>query len=127
MLGRVLFGFYFILAGWGHFRQADALAGYAAHAGIPAAKLSVLGSGALLLAGGLSVLLGLWVRAGAIALVLFLVPAAFMMHKYWAIADAGQRQAQQLNFQRNLALTGAALLLYYFAADPDQWIYALRP
>jgi putative oxidoreductase len=128
LLGRLLFGIYFVLAGWGHFRQADALAGYAANAGIPAPKLGVLGSGALMLAGGLSVILGFWVRLGAIALILFLLPAAFTMHKYWAFPDPGQRHAQQLNFQRNLALTGAALVLYYFAAAyPESWVYALRP
>ena len=128
LLGRLLFGVYFVVAGWGHFRQADALAGYAANAGIPAPKLGVLGSGALMLAGGLSVILGFWVRLGAIALIVFLVPAAFTMHKYWALSDPGQRQAQQLNFQRNLALTGAALVIYYFAAvAPASWAYAIRP
>ena len=127
LLGRVLFGIYFVLAGVSHFRQADTLAGYAAHAGIPAAKLGVLGSGALLLAGGLSVILGLWVQLGALALILFLVPAAFTMHKYWALPDPGQRQAQSLNFQRNLALTGAALVLFYFAAHPESWVYAIKP
>jgi uncharacterized membrane protein YphA (DoxX/SURF4 family) len=128
LLGRLLFGIVFVLAGWGHFQHADALAGYAANAGIPAPKVGVLGSGVLMLAGGLSVILGFWVRLGTIAVILFLVPAMFTIHKYWAFTDPGQRQAQNLNFQRNMALTGAALILYYFAAaHPESWAYALKP
>lgn len=128
LLARLLFGFYFVSAGWSHFRYTDVLARHAAGAGIPFPRLGVLGSGALMLGGGVSVILGAWVRLGAIALVLFLVPAMFTMHRYWVLSDPGQRQAQRSNFERNVALTAAALFLYYFATvRPDAWVYALKP
>ena len=128
LLGRLLFGMFFVLAGWSHFRSTDMLARGAASAGIPLPKVGVLASGVLLIAGGLSVILGAWVRLGAIAVMLFLVPAAFTMHRFWSFSDPAQRHAQLLNFQRNIALTGAALILYYFAAaHPEVWEYALKP
>jgi uncharacterized membrane protein YphA (DoxX/SURF4 family) len=128
LLGRLLFGMFFVLAGWGHFRSTDILARAAGSAGIPVPKFGVLASGVLLLAGGLSVILGAWVRLGVVAVILFLIPAAFTMHRFWTFSDPAQRHAQQLNFQRNLALTGAALILYYFAAvHPEAWSYALKP
>ena len=44
---------------------------------------AVLGGGVLLLAGSLSMLLGVWADLGALLLVVFLVPTAVMMHGCW--------------------------------------------
>src|SRR2546422_943049 len=58
LAGRVLYGGFFLLAGIDHFRHVQMMTPYAAAKGIPAPRLAVLGSGSLIILGGLSVLLG---------------------------------------------------------------------
>jgi putative oxidoreductase len=72
----------------------------------------------LALFGGLSVLLGYKAKAGALLLVVFLVPVTLWMHRFWDVADAQMAQAQMINFMKNVAMTGAALYIAYFGAGP---------
>lgn len=116
LIGRVLFALIFVLSGISHVTGAGA--DYAAAAGVPAAKVLVPVAGLLSLAGGLSVLLGYKTRLGAWLLVIFLVPVNFSMHQFWGVTDAMQQQMQMAMFMKNIALTGAALLLAYFGAGP---------
>ncbi len=78
--GRVLYGGFFLLAGIDHFRRVDMMTPYAAAKGIAAPRLGVLGSGLLLVLGGLSMLLGVRPTWGVVLLTLFLVPTSFLMH-----------------------------------------------
>jgi uncharacterized membrane protein YphA (DoxX/SURF4 family) len=64
LIGRVLFSLIFLLSGLGHLTQSDALSQYAASKGVPAPKAATLLSGLMILAGGLSVLLGVYMEIG---------------------------------------------------------------
>jgi putative oxidoreductase len=110
VIGRMLFGGFFIYNAYNHFVRVDALAGYAAHQGVPHARLAVLGSGALIFFGGLSVFLGVHTNWGAWAIVAFLIPITYQMHPYWKEHGEG-RAMQQIQFNKNVALLGAALML----------------
>lgn len=110
IIGRVLFSLIFLASGLGHFKAADAMAGYAKSKGIPAAKLSVLGSGVLMLIGAVLVILGN--NIGGLLLAIFLVPTAVLMHPFWKETDAMAKMSEQTNFLKDLALAGAALILY---------------
>ena len=114
LAGRILFSLIFIMSGFGHFARADDMAQYAASKGVPAPKAMVLFSGLMILAGGLSVLLGVWMEIGTWLLVFFLLPAAFMMHDFWNVPDPMERQNQQAHFMKNLAMSGAAIAIYWF-------------
>jgi uncharacterized membrane protein YphA (DoxX/SURF4 family) len=94
------------------------LSGYAASKRVPAPKLATVVSGVLLLIGGLSILLGVYPVVGVAALVVFFVPVTFWMHDFWAVQDPMQRTIQMVNFAKNLALLGAALMLL---AIPQPW------
>jgi putative oxidoreductase len=122
VLGRILFGGFFIYSGINHFRMIGPMAGYAQMKGIPSPKAAVAFSGLLLLIGGLSVLLSLYPTIGVAALVLFLVPVSFSMHAYWKIQDPQMKMAEKVNFTKNLALLGATLLLL---AIPQPWSLGL--
>jgi len=111
LVGRVLFSALFLLSGVGHFTQTEQMTQYTKAAGVPAPKLAVLGTGVLLLLGGLSVLLGFYPTIGLILLIIFLVPATFLMHRFWDVTDPMQRQMQMIHFSKNIALIGAALML----------------
>ncbi|NIG55184.1 DoxX family protein [Chitinophaga sp. Cy-1792] len=116
LLGRILFALIFVFSGFNHALGAGI--DYAAAAGVPAAAFLVRVAGVLALAGGLSVLLGFKARTGAILLVIFLVPVTLYMHKFWGITDPAAAQMQMAMFMKNVALTGACLIIAYFGSGP---------
>ena len=111
LIGRILFSLLFLGSAFGHLTQSEAMAGYAASRGLPQPRLAVLGSGVLILVGGLMVLLGIWLDLGALLLVIFLVPTAVLMHPFWKETDAMAKQTEMVSFQKDIALAGAALLI----------------
>ncbi|NKY87483.1 DoxX family protein [Nocardia veterana] len=119
LIGRILFVILFASSAIGHLTQADAMAGYARSKGVPMPKEAVLGSGVVLLLGALSVLLGVWADLGALLLFVFLVPTAFLMHPFWKESDAQAKQGEMIHFNKDLALAGAALMLFAFFAHVD--------
>ncbi|MBH1937678.1 DoxX family membrane protein [Streptomyces sp. AV19] len=114
LIGRILFALLFLLSAFGHLTKTKAMAGYAASKGLPAAGLAVAGSGLLLLAGGLSLLLGVWADLGALLLAVFLVLSALTMHRFWQEAEPMARQQEMTHFQKDIALAGACLMLIAF-------------
>lgn len=82
--------------------------------GIPLALTGLLLVGSIIfeLAGGLSVLLGYKVRWGAIALIIFLIPATLIFHTNFA------EEMQVIQFLKNLALMGGLLMVVYFGSGP---------
>jgi putative oxidoreductase len=115
LLGRILFGGFFLVNSYRHFTRASGMAPYAASKGVPAPKAAILGSGVLLGLGGLSILLGVKPKLGVLFLALFLLPVSFSMHNYWADRDPQTRQMNEIQFHKNLALLGAALMLLAIA------------
>ena len=51
---------------------------------------------------------------GALLLVLFLLPVTVMMHDFWKAVDPEAKQTEMISFNKNLALIGGALILFYF-------------
>jgi putative oxidoreductase len=84
----------------------DEMAGF----GMPRSMVLLIGSIALRLAGGLSVLAGFEARWGAVLLLLFVVPATFLGHAFWA-KPAGERTHEFIEFLNNLSMTGGVLLV----------------
>lgn len=124
LAGRLLFGGFFVVSGLNHFTSRNELTGFAASQGVPLPELAVVGTGVLLLAGGASVLLGAWPRAGLALLVVFLVGVTPTMHAFWAIEDPVARAAQMGSFLKNLGLLGAALAMM---ALPTPWALSTGP
>lgn len=109
LLGRVVLGLYFIKNGLNHFKKGRDMSQYAGSKGVPGLMIPL--TGLQLLAGGLSILLGFYPRYGALLLVLFLIPVAFVMHDFWNVKDATMKMVNQINFDKNLALAAALLIL----------------
>jgi len=109
LLGRILFGGFFLYNGINHFKNLNMLAQYAGAKKVPAPEAAVAMSGALLTIGGASILLGLKPKVGAAAILAFLATASPSMHDFWNAADPQQRQSDMIHFMKNLALLGAAL------------------
>ncbi len=122
VLGRILYGGFFVLGGLNHFQHLGMMSGFVGSKGVPAPKPSVIVSGLLIIVGGLSVILGYHVRIGLLCLVVFLVPVTLLMHNYWVETDMMQRINQRVNFQKNVALLGAALMMLM---TPRPWTISL--
>jgi putative oxidoreductase len=109
VLGRAVFGGFFAYSGINHLQHAENMGHYAASKGVPAPEQAVRATGAMLLAGGLSVMTGFKPRRGLAALIGFLVPVTLQMHRFWEEADPQKRQNEMIHFMKNMALVGAAL------------------
>ena len=122
LIGRIIFGGYFLLNAYNHLVKGGHMAGYAASKGVPSPKLAIFVSGVLLLIGGVSMVLGLYPLIGVIALVVFLIPVSFMMHAFWKIQDPMARMGERIAFQKNMALIGAALMMLALSTP---WIWSV--
>jgi uncharacterized membrane protein YphA (DoxX/SURF4 family) len=111
VLGRTIFGGFFIYNGINHFKQQETMRQYAAAKGVPAADAAIPATGALLIAGGLSVLAGVKPRQGLAAIIGFLLPVTLEMHRFWEEPDPTRRMTEMVNFSKNVALLGAALAM----------------
>lgn len=108
LVGRIALGAIFVISALGKLFNWRGMVGYAGTKGVPEALLVI--ATALELLGGLSVILGFKARWGALALLIFLVPVTLVFHNFWAVAPA-ERQAQMVNFLKNLSIAGGALIL----------------
>lgn len=110
LIGRILFSVLILSSAVGHLTKTNDMAAYAKHKGVPMAWAAVFGGGILLALGGISVLFGIWADLGSLLLVLFLIPTAVMMHPFWKEAAGQGRMMEQIQFNKDLALGGAALM-----------------
>ena len=122
LIGRIIFGSYWLMAALNHFKNLNHMSEYARAKGTPFPKLAVSGSGVLLLLGGLSVLLGVYASIGVLLLIIFLVGVSIQMHSFWKVDDAQLKQIDVINFTKNMALIGALLM---FLLLPRPWPMSL--
>lgn len=118
LIARILFSAIFLLSAVGHFTQADAMAQYAAYKKAPGGKFGVILTGVLLALGGLSILLGVFGELGSLLIVAALLPITFFMHAFWKETDPQAKQTEQISFNKNVALIGAALAFFVLFATP---------
>jgi putative oxidoreductase len=120
-LGRILMSIIFLLSGY---MKATHLSGMASMTHMSPALLGV--AAAAELAGGLSLLLGLWSRLGALGLFVFLIPTTLMFHHFWSMPASAQ-QEQMVNFLKNIAIMGGLLMIVAFGPGPLSITPVRRP
>src|SRR6266850_10073 len=106
--GRVIFGGYFLYSGIHHFTDREMLVGYAKSKGVAFPEAAVLGSGAMLVLGGLSLLSGVRPKVGASLVTAFLAGVTPQIHDFWNVEEPNRRMSEMVNFTKNLALAGGA-------------------
>lgn len=122
LIGRILFGATLAFMGLGHFLNAEAMIGYADVKGVPAASIMVPATGAMLVLGGLGIVAGAYPVLAAGALAVFFLVSTPTMHDFWNAPD-DQRQNEQINFLKNVALFGTSLV--FLALGATAWPYAV--
>jgi uncharacterized membrane protein YphA (DoxX/SURF4 family) len=111
LIGRILFGGFFLYNGINHLREAKSMAPYAGSKGVPSPELAIKLSAIPLIAGGASILLGAKPKLGAMAILGFLAGVSPIMHDFWRNDDPNQKMNDMINFMKNMALAGGALAL----------------
>jgi putative oxidoreductase len=118
LIGRILFGGFFLTAGLNHLMHHAAMAKMVAGGGIPLPELAVIGSGLLILFGGASILLGAWPRVGGWLIIIFLVIVTPLAHQFWADTNPAARADDLNNFTKNMGLLGGAMMMLMI---PQPW------
>jgi uncharacterized membrane protein YphA (DoxX/SURF4 family) len=111
-IGRILFALIFINSGISHLTKLEAMTGYAKYKKVPAAKLSVIVSGLMILVGGIYVALGIYADLGALLIAIFLILTALIMHTFWKETDPTAKQNASISFFKDISLAGAALMIF---------------
>ncbi|HJU97972.1 MAG TPA: DoxX family membrane protein [Jiangellaceae bacterium] len=115
LVGRILFSAIFFSSAFAHLTDKGAMAGYAESRGVRPGRPMVLLSGVQILIGAVLVLFGIWIDLGAILLALFLLATAVLMHGFWREREPMARQNEMVQFSKDIALCGGALILLYLA------------
>lgn len=111
LLGRLIFGGFFLYNGIHHFQERKQMSQYAQMKHVPAPDVMVTATGVALLVGGASILLGVKPKIGALSIAGFLAGVSPVMHDFWKHEDPNQRMNEMANFGKNMALLGATLAL----------------
>jgi putative oxidoreductase len=115
LIGRSMIAAIFIVAAAGKITNYAGTQGYMESLGVPGLLLPLVIAVEIL--GGIAIILGYQTKIAAFLLAGFTLLTAIIFH-----TDFGQ-QMEMMSFMRNMAITGAFLLL--FVHGPGQW--ALNP
>lgn len=113
LLGRILMAAIFVMSGLGKIANPQGTQQYMAAMGMPMTGFFLIGAIFLELVGAISLVLGYWTRAGAVLLIIFMIPATLIFHTNFS------DQVQVIMFVKNLAMTGG--LLTVLAFGPGLW------
>lgn len=114
LLGRILFGGYFLLSGVNHFTNAEGLIGWVESKGAPAPEALVYVSGLMLAAGGLGILTGVYPVVSAVLPAVFLIVVTPWFHNFWDM-EGEEKQSHMTNFWKNIGLLGGLALFAHIA------------
>ncbi len=114
LFGRILFALTFaVVSGAGfHVAKSQMAVGFSRQMGFPFPAIAGWPTGLWLIAGGLSIALGVYADVGALMIIAFVIPAAWWFHAYWKVEDENQKQMAQILFWRNVTFVGAALIIF---------------
>src|SRR5262249_6657560 len=110
VLGRILLGGIFVLSGYAKLMSLSAFAASLAKNGVPfAAAIAPVGAGVEFF-GGLAIILGIETRYAAFLMILFVIVATLISHRFWEFQDAARR-VQETQFSKNIAIIGGFVTL----------------
>lgn len=110
LLARICLSVVFLYSGLDKLARWPNAVGEAEALGLPLPTLAMVATILVQLAGGLSVLLGIWARFGAALLLLFTVAATLIAHWPVGLTDAAFRQQLTVDLE-HLAIVGGFLAL----------------
>jgi putative oxidoreductase len=112
LAGRLALGAIFVLSGYLKLMGLTAFSASLAARGVPAEWFWGPVGAAVEFVGGILILLGLGTRYAALLMILFVIVATGISHRFWEFADPQQFRTQQSQFFKNLSIIGGFLVLF---------------
>jgi len=124
LAARVLMGWIFVEAGWRKLLAMDPFIASLATRRVPYASMMGWIGALVEFVGGIAILLGAWTRCAAVAMIVFVIVATAISHRYWEFTEPAARRMQQGQFAKNLAIIGGFMLMMLTGAgrfSVDGW------
>jgi putative oxidoreductase len=124
LVGRIFVGWIFIVFAYANVTSMAGLESYLAALKVPApmpvAWIATIAQALM----GVSLILGVATRYGALIGLVFVAAATLLAHRYWEF-PAAQKNIQFTHFMKNLSIFGGLLLLFVTGAgrfSVDGWL-----
>ena len=111
LLGRIALGAIFVKSGLQKLLALGAFAASLASRGVPQSSMWAVVGATVEFVGGILIVTGLRTREASLLMVLFVIVATGISHRYWEFADAARR-LQESQFFKNLSIIGGFVLLF---------------
>jgi putative oxidoreductase len=112
LLGRVALGAIFLKSGLQKLLALGAFATSLAARGVPQSPTWAVIGATVEFVGGILIVTGFRVRCASLLMILFVIVATGISHRYWEFADAATQRTQESHFFKNVSIIGGFLLLY---------------
>jgi putative oxidoreductase len=115
LIGRIIMSWIFLSSGFGKLADVAAFSGVLAKRGVPAPSFMGWLGAIVEFGGGLLILLGVKLRYAAILMILFVIVATLISHRYWEY-PLDQIVVQRTNFWKNVTIIGGLLFMFLAGA-----------
>jgi len=115
LIGRLAMGIIFFQSGFAKLTGLGAFIGSLGNRGVPFPDFWGPVGAISEFTGGALIILGLGTRYAAALIVILVIIATAISHRYWEFAEPARR-LQHGQFYKNLAITGGAMFLFICAA-----------
>jgi putative oxidoreductase len=115
LIGRLLMGWIFLSSGFGKLMNVAGFAASLAKRGVPAPSFMGWLGAIVEFGGGLLIILGVKIRYVAILMILFVIVATLISHRYWEFTGE-ILTAQKTNFWKNVTIIGGLLFMFLAGA-----------
>jgi putative oxidoreductase len=105
LAGRILMGWIFVSSGFGKLAKS----------GVPMPSFMGWLGAIVEFGGGLLIIFGVKIRYAAVLMILFVIVATLIRHRYWEFSGA-DLIAQRTNFWKNVAIIGGLLFMFIAGA-----------
>jgi putative oxidoreductase len=123
LLARFLVAALFLPSGISKLLNFAGFAKSLADKGLPYPEYWAAAAVAIEVLGPIALIVGLFPRWTALALIAFVIAAIATSHRYWEFQEP-TRRAQEINFFKNVAILGG--LLFFFVSGPGNWGWTPR-
>jgi len=115
LLGRLAMGAIFLIQGFNKITDVAAFSASLAKRGVPAPSFWGWVGAIVEFGGSLMIIFGVKARWAALLMILFVIVATGISHRYWELAGA-DFAAQRSHFFKNLTIAGGFLFLFLAGA-----------
>src|SRR5258706_14597455 len=102
LIGRLALGAIFVKSGMQKLMGLSAFAASLASRGVPQSETWAVIGATVEFVGGILIVTGFRVRPASLLMILFVIVATGISHRYWEFADAAARRARDIQFFKNL-------------------------